>query len=70
MFKAVKFDFDAFHNQSLPSPFQKKWSDPEYMAADDFGLDRLDRGNLGLDAGDSIFIQSTAFDAEAWDAKF
>jgi len=67
MFRTLAFDFKAFHEQKLPTPFHKQWSYPEHFFTDDFGLDR---GQLGLDTSDSLFIPYNADPADDWDAKF
>jgi len=67
LYRMLNFDFKAFHEQKLPTPFQKQWSYPEHFFTDDFGLDR---GQLGLDPSDSLFISYTADPADDWDAKF
>lgn len=67
MYRTIKFDFKAFHEQKMPTPFQKPWSFPEHFYTDDFGLDR---GQLGLDNSDSIYIEYKVNTDDAWDAKF
>eukprot|EP00408_Alexandrium_pacificum_P050314 CAMPEP_0171245348 /NCGR_PEP_ID=MMETSP0790-20130122/47371_1 /TAXON_ID=2925 /ORGANISM="Alexandrium catenella, Strain OF101" /LENGTH=158 /DNA_ID=CAMNT_0011712599 /DNA_START=21 /DNA_END=495 /DNA_ORIENTATION=- len=58
-FRAMKFDFDALHAHTLPSPYQKAWVDPASQPeqAHDFSLDAT---TLGLAPSDSIFMQYTA----------
>lgn len=67
MFRTLKFDFKSFLEQKMPTPFQKQWSFPEHFYTDDFGLDR---GQLGLETSDSIYIECKPDTGDAWDAKF
>jgi len=67
-FKAIKFDFAALHAQTLPSPYQQAWNEPQSEPSDNLDLDSGDAG-LGLDASDSIFIPHVPTHKE-WDMQF
>ncbi|CAJ1459557.1 unnamed protein product, partial [Effrenium voratum] len=67
MYKTLKFDFKSFQAQTMATPFAKPWSVPDHFFTDDFGMDR---GQLGLDSSDSIFISYEVDPSDEWDAKF
>mmetsp|Transcript_15721 Transcript_15721/g.36898 ORF Transcript_15721/g.36898 Transcript_15721/m.36898 type:complete len:906 (-) Transcript_15721:53-2770(-) len=61
MFRALKFDWEALRKQTLPSPFQKKWVDPE-------DGETVQHAPLGLDPKDSLYIPVS--DDCDWDDNF
>jgi len=58
MFSVLKFDWEAFHDQLLPSPFCQEWSDPNFLCTDDLGMEH-GAGYLGLEEGDPLFVRAT-----------
>lgn len=64
--RALNFNFAALIAQTLASPFQNAWDDSGICASDDLGMDR---GELGLHATDSIFIECPE-ETDGWDANF
>mmetsp|Transcript_11189 Transcript_11189/g.25464 ORF Transcript_11189/g.25464 Transcript_11189/m.25464 type:complete len:927 (+) Transcript_11189:62-2842(+) len=62
MFKALKFNWEAHKMRQLPSPFQKKWTDPPEAK-------KLEAGNLGLSPDDELFCPGEE-DVCDWDGDF
>jgi len=66
MYRSLRFDFNVFSERGMDAPLTKEFNTDFTLVTDDLGMDR---GDLGLDPKDSLFIPYKD-DGTGWDKDF